>query len=82
MKFIQTEESFNKLIEIFDSSRNNIVLENIINSILKGLNKQTLYEKLSIKKTKLLTLKHKKNKIDKTLRMTCLESNIFLNNAI
>ena len=82
MKFIQTKESFNKLIEIFDSSRNNIVLENIINSILKGLNKQTLYEKLSIKKTKLLTLKHKKNKIDKTLRMTCLESNIFLNNAI
>jgi len=64
MKFIKTEHSFNKLIEIFDASRKNSILETIINSILKGL---------KIDKTK---------KITKTLRMTCLESNIFINNAI
>lgn len=64
MKFIQTEHSFNKLIEIFNASRKNSILETIINSILKSL---------TIDKTK---------KINKTLRMTCLESNLFIDNSI
>ena len=47
------------------------MLIQIINSMLKGLNGHNRNRKYS-----------KINKIDKTLRMTCLESNIFLNNAI
>ena len=62
MKFIQTRQSFNYLIDIFDSSRNNIVLEQIINSILKGfrLNKNMYSKNKDIKD------------INNTLRMTCL----------
>ena len=56
MKFIQTKKSFDILIHIFDSSRKNIVLEQIMNSILKGLNKKTKDSK----------------EIHHTLRMTCL----------
>jgi hypothetical protein len=70
MKFIQTRKSFDYLIDIFDSSRKNIVLEQIINSILKGfsLNKHRHKNKYT---------KNKKNKeikedINNTLRMTCL----------
>ena len=73
MKFIQTENSINKLIEIFDVSRKNSILETIINHILQGLNSKHIYK---TKKTK------KINQINKTLRMTCLESNLFRDNAI
>jgi hypothetical protein len=76
MKFIQTENSFNKLIEIFDASRKNSILETIINHILKGLNSKHIYKTKKTKKNK------KINKINKTLRMTCLESNLFRDNAI
>ena len=75
MKFIQTETSFNKLIEIFDASRKNSILENIINHILQGLNSKNKYKYKNKNKTKT-------NKINKTLRMTCLESNLFNKNAI
>ena len=73
MKFIQTEYSFNKLIEIFDASRKNNILETMINSILKGLYDNTIDINKKLNKT---------NKINKTLRMTCLESNLFIDNSI
>ena len=61
MKFIQTTQSFDYLIDIFDKSRKNILLEQIINSILKGLslNKHS-HQNKDIKD------------INNTLRMTCL----------
>jgi len=62
LKFIETEETFNKLIKLFDVSRTNLILKEIINSMLKGL---------------YLEDKTNKNINKKTLRMTCLESNIF-----
>ena len=61
IKFIQTKKSCEYLIKIFDSSRNNIILEHMINSILKGLN---LNKHINF---------HKQSKdINNTLRMTCL----------
>jgi hypothetical protein len=62
MKFIQTRKSFNYLIDIFDSSRKNIVLEQMVNSMLKGfrLNKHMYSKNKNIKD------------INNTLRMTCL----------
>jgi hypothetical protein len=72
LKFIQTEQSFNNLIKIFDASRNNLQLINIINSILKGLNK----------KNKTKTKNKSSNKIHNTLRMTCLESSFVGKNSI
>jgi len=37
LKFIQTEATFNKLIKLFDISRTNLILKEMINSMLKGL---------------------------------------------
>ena len=74
LKFIETENSFNKLIEIFDTSRKNIVLEQIINSLLKSLNKKR--KQITNKKTTATT--NIGTNISTTLRMTCLESNIVL----
>ena len=83
MKFIQTEHSFNKLIEIFDASRNNIILESIINSILKGLRDKSISKSISKSIHTKITKKMENTKnIHKTLRMTCLESNLFSDNAI
>ena len=70
MKFIQTKQSFVYLINIFDSSRKNIVLEQMVNSILKGLN----FNKHKHSKNKNRNIKdNRDNKdINNTLRMTCL----------
>ena len=76
LKFIQTEKSFKSLISLFNTSRNNIVLKDIINSMLSN-NKFSNINKL-ITKTKKQSNKHIiNNKITNTLRMTCLETNIF-----
>jgi hypothetical protein len=65
LKFIQTPKHFNNLISIFDSSRKNKIIINIMDSLLFKLNKNDN------------KLKNKLNKkINKTLRMTCLESNL------
>jgi len=61
LMFIKTENSFNSLINIFDTSRNNIELLEIINSILSNKSKKSNL---------------KGNKTNKTLRMTCLESKL------
>ena len=76
IKFIQTTESFNNLIHIFDLARKNIFIKNIMNSQLIKVHSKLKY-----------TLKHKKkdkrkDKINKTLRMTCLESNLFSTDSI
>jgi hypothetical protein len=62
LQFIQKSENFNNLINIFDSSRKNINIKNIIDNLLLTLN----INKNSIDKN-----------INKTLRMTCLESEYF-----
>jgi hypothetical protein len=79
LKFIQTEDTFNKLIKLFDVSRTNLLLQDIINSILKGLYLEDKTKTIRIKnKDKQKLTKHlDKNINKKTLRMTCLESNIF-----
>lgn len=83
LKFIQTEHSFNKLIELFDSSRHNKYLENIINNILDNKNNKFYNNKINNNKiqTKIQTKKHskiaKRNITIKTLRMTCLENDVF-----
>lgn len=71
LKFIQTKESFNNLINIFDISRNDLILKSIMDNILNNL---------ILNKNKLKSLKNLK--INKTLRMTCLESNLFMKNSI
>jgi hypothetical protein len=72
IKFIQTTESFNNLIHIFDLARKNIFIKKIIDSYLNELQTK-----------KLITQTGKKtSKINKTLRMTCLESNLFSKNSI
>ena len=79
LKFIQTEDTFNKLIKLFDVSRTNLLLQDIINSILKGLYLEDKTKTIGIKnKNKNKLTKHLDKNINKnTLRMTCLESNIF-----
>ena len=71
MKFIQTKKSFDHLINIFDSSRKNIVLENMINSILEGLGLGVEDSGKSKKNKKIKEIKSIKD-INNTLRMTCL----------
>ena len=66
LKFIQTEKSFKSLITLFDISRNNLYLKDIINNILHSMSN-------SVSKHKKY---NKTDKIRKTLRMTCIESNI------
>ena len=89
LKFIQTEDSFNKLIDLFDSSRHNKYLENIINNILGNKNNKLYNNKINNnnnnnqtkKIIKNLNKKHsksaKQNITIKTLRMTCLENDLF-----
>ena len=61
LKFIQTPATFNNLINIFDSARQNVIIKNIMDNLLVKLNTN----KMLINK-----------KINKTLRMTCVRSNI------
>ena len=80
IKFIQTPDSFNNLIHIFDLSRKNIFIKTIIDNVLINNSKNSKNSKntKNIKKMKnKLT-----NKINKTLRMTCMESNLFSKNSI
>ena len=71
MKFIQTKQSFNYLIKIFDSSRKNILLENMVNSILHGLNLNLNLNKHKNKYRKKKEINDIED-INLTLRMTCL----------
>ena len=64
LKFIQTPAHFNTLITIFDSARKNIDIKNIMDNLLA---------KFNASKSKMLIDK----KIAKTLRMTCLENDLF-----
>jgi len=68
LKFIQTTEGFNNLIHIFDLSRKELIIMNIINKLLNSLGKGNKIKS--------------KSKITKTLRMTCLESKLFSKNSI
>ena len=80
MKFIRNNNNFTKLIELFDNARTkNGNLKAIMDSLLgkkarsvsgKGSGPSKGSGKVSSKK------------INKTLRMTCLEDNIFMKNAI
>ena len=77
IKFIQTTKSFNNLIHIFDLSRKNVVIKEIMDNALSKISNSKYSN--SIKKT---IRKDKKDKINKTLRMTCLESKLFTKNSI
>ena len=83
LKFIQTDKSFNSLITLFDSSRNNEFLRDIFNSVLSNNNKKKNYKNKLLFHNNSLTKKKKYNTfntfntINNTLRMTCLEGNIF-----
>jgi len=80
IKFIQTSESFNNLIHIFDLSRKNIFIKTIIDNVLMNISTNAKNSK-SIKHIK--HIKNKlTNKINKTLRMTCIESILFSKNSI
>jgi len=74
LKFIQTNESFNNLKHIFDISRKNENVVNIMNNLLQNMSRQ-ISGKMSVKYSK-------KDKIKKTLRMTCLEKSLFSNNSL
>ena len=76
IKFIQTTESFNNLINIFDLSRNNLYIKQIMDNALgvKNINDRNI----KTKKNK----KQMSKKINNTLRMTCLESKLFSKNSI
>jgi len=65
LKFNSTPEHFNKLIALFEQGRTNTTLARFLNSLLLNNSSKTKYSKYSKKTTK--------NKINKTLRMTCLE---------
>ena len=78
LKFIQTSENFNNLIKIFDASRTNIFIKNIIDNLLDKLKINRKKGKMDYKKdgTKLTIKKiDLDKKINKSLRMTCLNSN-------
>jgi len=62
LKFIQTPANFNNLITIFDSARNTINIKNIMDNLLAKFNNN---------------IRFLDKKIEKTLRMTCLENNLF-----
>ena len=80
LKFIQTEKSFKSLMSLFNTSRNNIILKDIINSMLSNVkfsNLNKLITKTKKQSTKQSNRHIINNKITNTLRMTCLETNIF-----
>ena len=76
MKFIQTKQSFDYLIKIFDSSRKNRVLENIINNMLQVLvvnkNKNKYRKNRGVKEMDDMDDMDDIDDISLTLRMTCL----------
>jgi len=57
LKFIPTEDNFNKLVNLFEKGRNNKELARMINALLNSK----------------ITKKKAKTQINKTLRMTCME---------
>lgn len=71
LKFIQTEESFNNLITIFNNARGNHILKQIMDILLKG--KSNVKSKAT---------KRQQLKINTTLRMTCIENNLLTKNSI
>ena len=78
MKFIQSNNNFTKLIELFDNARTkNGHLKAIMDSLL-GKKSRSGSGKGSGSSSRKVSSK----KINKTLRMTCLEDNIFIKNAI
>ena len=74
LKFIQSEHSFDTLIKLFDISRNNLTLKNLMNNIL-GNKKNKILSKTKKNHTD-GKIKKTQYKVKQTLRMTCLESNI------
>ena len=89
LKFIQTTNSFNNLIHIFDLARKNLVIKDIMdNALIKFSNSKYSNSKYSNRhsnSSKKTIRKDNNNlieKINKTLRMTCLESNLFTKNSI
>jgi hypothetical protein len=88
IKFIQTNESFNNLIHIFDLARKNIYIKEFMDNALrqignsKNSNHISNHNRTQKKIKKERTKKTAKQKINKTLRMTCLESNLFIKNSI
>ena len=94
LKFIQSTESFNNLINIFDLARKNIYIKQVMDNALSSLGSlgslgsiSSIDKHKTMKKSKTHKSKTKlnikiKNKINKTLRMTCLESNLFSKNSI
>jgi hypothetical protein len=75
LKFIDSSKSFEHLIHLFKNSFNNIYLAEVINSLLKT-NSNTSKTKKNQTQTQKQTLNlntSARNKIYRTLRMTCLE---------
>ena len=94
MKFIQNDITFKKLIKIFDNARiKDSNLKEIIDTLLQNMdhtnhtnhthhtNHNKKYTKSTMKNNSYLN-KKRYAKINKTLRMTCLESNLFSKNSI
>ena len=77
LKFIQTEEGFNNLITIFNNSRSNHILKQIMDILLKRK-----YNQKGISNGKSKATKRQQNKINTTLRMTCIENNLLTKNSI
>ena len=92
LKFIENDDNYNNLFQIYDMSRNDTYLETIINDMLKHKNKMNNIKMNNItnrnnkktKKNKNHNNSHisnnyinnnKKSKIQRTLRMTCVETN-------
>jgi hypothetical protein len=84
MRFMNSDHSFNNLIKIFESSKNNKSLANIINELLVNLDISNIVNDVkdrknrnsgrrNTKKNKDAIASRMMNKINKTLRMTCLE---------
>jgi hypothetical protein len=69
LKFINSSQSFEHLIHLFKNSFNNVYLADIINSLLK-INSNTSTTKKNLKQNLNISAR---NKIYRTLRMTCLE---------
>ena len=72
LTFIDTEKSFKHLRELIDDSRNNLLLKQVINSLLKGMTKKVNNKKINNKKI------NKYNTVKNTMRMTCNETHFML----
>lgn len=84
LKFIENDNNYNKLIEIYEIGRTNIYLEMIIDDILKKnintTNSIKSFKNYKSKKNIISRSKNTKSNINKTLRMTCIETNLQLLN--